>query len=57
MRKHCLLVLPLLIGTVMLASCSSQASGLESDGRSASIRVIISPGGEDVLRSTIKVSR
>ena len=57
MRKLCLLALPLLIGTVMLASCSSQVGGVESDSRSASNRVIISPGGDDILRTKIMVPR
>jgi hypothetical protein len=57
MRKLCLLALPLLIGAEMCASCSSQISGLESNSRSASIRVVVAPGGDDVLRSTISISR
>jgi hypothetical protein len=57
MRKLCLLALPLLIGAGILTSCSSQVSGMESDSRSASIRVIVSPGGEDVLRTRITLTR
>jgi hypothetical protein len=56
MRKLCLLAMPVLIG-VVITSCSSQAGTVAGDSRSASIRVIVSPGGNDLLRSEVTVTR
>ena len=58
MRKLCLLLIPLALGCGMcLTSCGTQTSGLDGDSRSASIRVVVAPGGEDVLRTAITFTR
>jgi hypothetical protein len=57
MRKLWLLAIALLVGAGMQTSCSSQVSGMESDSRTASVRVIVSPGGNDVLRADLTLTR
>jgi hypothetical protein len=58
MRKLCWLWIPLGLGmATMLASCGAQNSVVESGSRSASIRVVVAPGGDDVLRTQLIINR